>query len=57
MTKLIIPTEAVNQIAENLIIEEHIRKAKRQIKKDRTAELIAEGVDAEIAAVMASVGL
>ena len=45
----------INELAE--IIEENnrIEKAEREIKKDKVKELIAEGVDNEIAKVMASV--
>ena len=45
----------INELAE--IIEENnrIEKAEREIKKDKAKELIAEGVDNEIAKVMASV--
>lgn len=57
MKKVIITTEMVNAIAEEEIIRTHIRRAERAIKRDRTKELIAEGVDPEIAKVMASVGL
>lgn len=57
MKKIIITTETVNAIAEEEIIRTHTRKAERAIKKDRTNELIAEGIDPEIAKVMASVGL
>lgn len=52
MKKVNITTEAVNIIAEDLIIKNHIKKAEKQIKKDRVAELVAEGVDPEIAKVM-----
>lgn len=41
----------------NNIVDTHIKKANKVIKKTRKQELIAEGVDPEIAAVMASVGL
>lgn len=44
-------------VAYNEIVEKHIKKAEKEIKKNRTAELIAEGVDPEIAKVMAKVGL
>lgn len=57
MTKITITTEAVNAIAEEEIIRTHLRRAEKAIKRDRTKELIAEGIDAEIAKVMASVGL
>ena len=57
MKKIIITSEAMNIIAEEEIIRTHIKKAKAAIKRDRIKELIAEGVDPEIAKVMASVGL
>lgn len=41
----------------NEIVDKHIKKAEKEIKKNRVKELIAEGVDPEIAKVMASVGL
>lgn len=49
--------KGISELAE--IIEENnrIEKAEREIKKMRVKELIAEGVDKEIAKVMASVGL
>lgn len=57
MTKVTISNEVVNMIAEDEIIRTHIKRAKAAIKRDRVKELIAEGVDPEIAKVMASVGL
>ena len=57
MTKVTGLNELAQMIAEEEIYRSHIRKAERAIKKDRTQELIAEGCDPEIAAVMASVGL
>lgn len=57
MTKITIARETMNLIAEEEIIRTHERRAKRAIKRDRTKELITEGVDPEIAKVMASVGL
>ena len=57
MKKVIITTEMVNAIAEEEIIRTHIKRAERAIKRERTKELIAEGIDKEIAKVMASVGL
>lgn len=41
----------------NNIVDTHIKKANKVIKKTRKQELIVEGVDPEIAEVMASVGL
>ena len=49
--------ELAQQIEYNNIIEKHTRKAEREIKKERTKELIAQGIDPEIAKVMANVGL
>ncbi len=57
MKKVIITTEMVNAIAEEEIIRTHIKRAERAIKRERTNELIAEGIDEELAKVMASVGL
>jgi hypothetical protein len=57
MKKIIITTEMVNAIAEAEIIRTHIKRAEKAIKRDRVKELIADGVDKEIAQVMASVGL
>ena len=57
MKKVIITTETVNAIAEAEIIRTHIKRAERAIKRERTKELIAEGIDEELAKVMASVGL
>lgn len=57
MKKIIITTEAINMIAEEEIIRTHTRRAKAAIKRNRTKELISEGVDPEIAKVMASVGI
>lgn len=57
MKKITITTELVNIIAEEEIIRTHERKARAEIKKNRIKELISEGVDPEIAKVMASVGL
>lgn len=57
MKKFIITTEEVNAIAEMEIIRTHERKAKAMIKKERINELIAQGVEKEIAKVMVDVGL
>jgi hypothetical protein len=57
MKKITITTEAVNMIAEDEIIRTHERKAKAAIRRNRVKELMMEGVDPEIAKVMASVGL
>jgi hypothetical protein len=47
----------MNELAEIIEANNRIEKAEREIKKMRVKELIAEGVDQEIAKVMASVGL
>ncbi|MGN0107821.1 MAG: hypothetical protein ACI4A5_09025 [Hominilimicola sp.] len=57
MKKIIIPNELVNIIAEQMIIDEHIKKAKKAIRKERISELTAQGIDKDIAAVMADCGL
>ena len=46
-----------SDLAFNLLLAEHERKARKAITKGRTAELIAQGVDPEVAKVMAKVGL
>lgn len=50
-------SEMAQIIEYNNMVENHIKKAKKAIKKDRIAELKAQGIDPEIAEVMASVGL
>ena len=57
MKKITITNDLVNAVAYDEIVKTHIRKAERAIKRDRTKELIADGVDPEIAKVMAQVGL
>lgn len=52
MKKVIIPTELVNVMAEDEIIKTHIKKAEREIKKQRINELIAEGIDKVTAKAM-----
>ena len=47
----------LSELAEIVEANNRIEKAEREIKKDRIKELIAEGVEPEIAKVMASVGL
>lgn len=41
--------KGINELAQiieyNNIVENHIKKAEKEIKKNRTNELIAEGVD------------
>lgn len=57
MKKIIITSEIVNIIAEEEIIRQHEKKAKTAITKNRVKELISEGIDPEVARVMAKVGL
>lgn len=57
MKKIIITSEMVNIIAEEEIIRQHEKKAKAAITKNRVKELISEGIDPEVARVMAKVGL
>ena len=54
MKKIIITSEMVNLIAEEEIIRTHERRAKAHAKRERKKDLIAQGIDPEIAAVMAS---
>lgn len=49
--------EWAQAIAYDEIVEKHIKKAEKEIKKNRIKELIAEGIDPEVAKVMAKVGL
>jgi hypothetical protein len=55
MKKVIITSDLVNAVAEDMIIKGHIKKAEKQIKKDRVAELVNEGVDPDIAKIMINV--
>lgn len=57
MKKIIVSNEVVNAFAEEEIIREHEKKAKREIKKNRAKELMAQGIEKDVAEVMASVGL
>lgn len=50
-------SELSNYIAYEEIVNTHIKKAERAIKKARINELTAQGIDKELAKVMASVGL
>ena len=52
-----IKVTGLNELAEIIEANNRIEKAEKEIKKMRVKELIAEGVDPEIAKVMASVGL
>lgn len=56
-----IKVNGLNELAQIIeyeeIVRNHIKKAERAIRKERTAELMAQGIDPEIAKVMASVGL
>lgn len=47
----------LNELSKIIEANNRIEKAEREIKKMRVKELIAEGVDPEIAKVMVSVGL
>ena len=47
----------LNELAEIIESNNRIEKAEREIKKMRIKEMIAEGVDPEIAKVMVNVGL
>jgi len=47
----------MNELAEIIEANNRIEKAEREIKKNRIKELVAQGIDKEIAKVMASVGL
>ena len=55
--KKMIKVTGLNELTEIIESNNRIEKAEREIKKMRIKELIAEGVDPEIAKVMASVGL
>lgn len=57
MTKVNITTEQINFIAYEGIIRTHEKKAKAAIKRDRVKELMAQGIDREMAKVMANAGL
>lgn len=52
-----IKVTGLRELAEVIESNNRIEKAEREIKKMRVKELISEGVDPEIAKVMASVGL
>lgn len=47
----------LNELAEVIEANNRIEKAEKEIKKNRVKELISEGIDPEIAKVMANVGL
>jgi hypothetical protein len=55
--KAMIRVTGISELAEIVEANNRIEKAEREIKKMRVKELISEGVDPEIAKVMASVGL
>lgn len=55
MTKVNISNEMINFIAEEEIIRTHERRAKAAIKRNRVNELIAQGIDKDLAKVMATV--
>lgn len=52
MTEVSIPRELLNRIAEEEIIRTHERRAKRELQKQHTAELVAQGIDKDIAKAM-----
>ena len=45
--------ELLNLIAEEEIYKKHEKKCKKELLKQRTNELVAEGVDKQLAKVMA----
>lgn len=47
----------ISELAEIIEANNRIEKAEREIKKNRVKELIAQGVDKEIAKLMADQGL
>jgi hypothetical protein len=49
--------ELAQIIAYNEIVETHIKKAEKEATNNRVKELMAEGIDKELAKVMAKVGL
>jgi len=49
--------ELAQAVAYEEIVRTHIKRAERAIKKERLNELLAQGIDKEIAKVMVEVGL
>lgn len=49
--------ELAQIIAYDEIVETHIKKAEKEATNNRVKELMAEGIDKELAKVMAKVGL
>lgn len=47
----------INELAEIIESNNRIEKAEKEIKKNRIKELVAEGIDREIAKVMVEAGL
>jgi hypothetical protein len=47
----------ISELAEIIEANNRIEKAEREIKKNRVKELVAQGIDKEIAKVMAEQGL
>lgn len=47
----------IRELAEIIEANNRIEKAEREIKKNRVKELVAQGIDKEIAKVMADQGL
>ncbi len=56
-----VKVEGLNELSQYIAYEEivrnHIKTAERKAKQARVKQLIASGVDKEVAKVMASVGL
>lgn len=57
MKKVIIPTELVNQLAYDEQVQNHERKARREIRNQRIAELVNQGIEKKLATVMVDCGL
>lgn len=53
MKKVTIPSELVNLIAEEEIHRNHEKKCKRELLKQRVRELVSQGIDKQLAKVMA----
>ena len=52
-----IKVTGISELAEIIESNNRIEKAEREIKKNRIKELVAEGIDREIAKVMVEAGL
>lgn len=53
MKNISMSRELLNLIAEEEIYKKHEKKCKREVLKRRTNELVAEGIDKQLAKVMA----